>query len=260
MDIATLIGLVFGLGVIGAAIATGGDMGLFINIPGILIVMGGTLAATLVKFRLATVMKAFMLGAKTAFGEHSNDPMEIYSQAMDMAKRARTKGLLALQEVPVKNDLFKQGVRLAVDGHELAAIRNIMQQEINRMLRDQEMGESMFRGIGDAAPAFGMIGTLVGLVQMLANLEDPASIGPAMAVAMLTTFYGALIANLIAIPIADKLADKTKQDLVVNELIFESVSIIQQRQSPQILAETVSAFLPAGAIIAEADDGGGGEG
>ena len=103
----------------------------------------------------------------------------------------------------------------------------------------------MFRGIGESAPAFGMIGTLVGLVQMLANLDDPANIGPAMAVALLTTFYGALIANLIAIPIADKLAAKTNLDQTVNELVYESVLLIHQRQGPQVISETLSAFLPS---------------
>ena len=120
------------------------------------------------------------------------------------------------------------------------------------MLIRQEKGETMFRGIGDSAPAFGMIGTLVGLVQMLANLSDPGNIGPAMAVALLTTFCGALIANLIAIPIADKLAAKTTQDRIVNDLVFESVMLIHQRQGPQVIAETLAAFLSAARAKQEA--------
>ena len=245
MDIATLIGLIVGLAVIGAAIATGGDVGLFINLPGILIVIGGTLAATLIKFRMSDMIAAFALGLRTAFREVASDPNKIYNDVLEMAAAARKSGVLVLQDFKVDNTLLGLGIRLVVDGHSVENVRHILDQEINQMLIRQEKGETMFRGIGDSAPAFGMIGTLVGLVQMLANLSDPGNIGPAMAVALLTTFYGALIANLIAIPIADKLAAKTNQDRIVNDLIFESVMLIHQRQGPQVISETLAAFLPA---------------
>jgi len=252
MDIATLIGLVFGLSVITAAILFGGDIGLFINIPGILIVIGGTVAATLIKFRLKDMLGAFKLAVRTAFQDKGTTPLEVYNLALDMAALSRKKGPLALQEFQIDNELLRQGVRLIVDGHSLENTRHIIDQEAHQMVIRQERGETMFRGIGDSAPAFGMIGTLVGLVQMLAKLDDPANIGPAMAVALLTTFYGALIANLIAIPLADKLAEKTKQDLVINELVVETIVMIHQRQSSQVLAEALGAFLPGGR---PADDG-----
>ncbi len=245
MDIATLIGLIFGLAVIGAAIVFGGEAALFFNIPGILIVLGGTLAATLIKFRLADMLASFGLGMRTAFKEVTSDPNDIYNEVLEMAAAARKSGVLALQEFKINNALLSQGIRLVVDGHSLENVKHILDQEINQMMFRQEQGETMFRGIGESAPAFGMIGTLVGLVQMLANLDDPANIGPAMAVALLTTFYGALIANLIAIPIADKLAAKTNLDGVVNELVYESVLLIHQRQGPQVISETLSAFLPS---------------
>jgi len=245
MDIATLIGLIFGLAVIGAAIVFGGEAALFFNIPGILIVLGGTLAATLIKFRLSDMLASFGLGLRTAFKEVTSDPNDIYNEVLDMAAAARKSGVLALQEFKINNALLSQGIRLVVDGHSLENVKHILDQEINQMMFRQEQGETMFRGIGESAPAFGMIGTLVGLVQMLANLDDPANIGPAMAVALLTTFYGALIANLIAIPIADKLAAKTNLDSVVNELVYESVLLIHQRQGPQVISETLSAFLPS---------------
>jgi chemotaxis protein MotA len=252
MDIATLIGLIFGLAVIGIAIATGGDVGLFVNLPGILIVLGGTLAATLIKFRLVDMISAFALGMRTAFREVASDPNKIYKDVLEMAAAARKSGVLALQDFKIDNALLRLGIRLVVDGHSADNVRHILDQEINQMLIRQEKGETMFRGIGDSAPAFGMIGTLVGLVQMLANLSDPGNIGPAMAVALLTTFYGALIANLIAIPIADKLAAKTTQDRIVNDLVFESVMLIHQRQGPQVIAETLAAFLPAARAKQEA--------
>jgi chemotaxis protein MotA len=252
MDIATLIGLIFGLAVIGIAIATGGDVGLFVNLPGILIVLGGTLAATLIKFRLVDMISAFALGMRTAFREVASDPNKIYKDVLEMAAAARKSGVLALQDFKIDNALLRLGIRLVVDGHSADNVRHILDQEINQMLIRQEKGETMFRGIGDSAPAFGMIGTLVGLVQMLANLSDPGNIGPAMAVALLTTFYGALIANLIAIPIADKLAAKTTQDRIVNDLVFESVMLIHQRKGPQVIAETLAAFLPAARAKQEA--------
>ena len=252
MDIATLIGLIFGLAVIGIAIATGGEIGLFINLPGILIVLGGTLAATLIKFRLVDMISAFALGLRTAFREIASDPNTIYKEVLEMVAAARKSGVLALQDFKIDNALLRLGIRLVVDGHSAENVRHILDQEINQMLIRQEKGETMFRGIGDSAPAFGMIGTLVGLVQMLANLSDPGNIGPAMAVALLTTFYGALTANLIAIPIADKLAAKTTQDRIVNDLVFESVMLIHQRQGPQVIAETLAAFLSAARAKQEA--------
>ncbi len=252
MDIATLIGLIFGLAVIGIAIATGGEIGLFINLPGILIVLGGTLAATLIKFRLVDMISAFALGLRTAFREIASDPNTMYKEVLEMAAAARKSGVLALQDFKIDNALLRLGIRLVVDGHSAENVRHILDQEINQMLIRQEKGETMFRGIGDSAPAFGMIGTLVGLVQMLANLSDPGNIGPAMAVALLTTFYGALTANLIAIPIADKLAAKTTQDRIVNDLVFESVMLIHLRQGPQVIAETLAAFLSAARAKQEA--------
>ena len=185
MDIATLIGLIFGLGVIGAAIAFGGGIGLFINIPGLLIVLGGTLAATLIKFRLVDMISAFALGLRAAFRDVASDPNKIYDDVLEMAAAARKSGVLVLQDFKVDNALLQLGIRLVVDGHSAENVRHILDQEINQMLIRQERGETMFRGIGDSAPAFGMIGTLVGLVQMLANLSDPGNIGPAMAVALL---------------------------------------------------------------------------
>ena len=167
---------------------------------------------------------------------------------------------MALEGFTVNNELFRDGIRLIVDGHKIEDIRNIVLSEINQTIILQDKGEAMFRGIGESAPAFGMLGTLVGLVQMLANLDDPASIGPAMAVAMLTTFYGALIANLIALPIADKLARKTTDDQNVQDLIVESIIMIFQRQNRQVMAETLAAHMPSGMVKANEDETeGGGE-
>ncbi len=248
MDISTLIGLIFGLGVIFAAIATGGDINSFVNTAGLMIVCGGTFAATMIKFRLKDVLAAFVTGSKAAFMNVSNDPSEIYDLAIEMGVAAKKSGVLALEKFEISNELFRDGIRLIIDGHKIEAIENIVLTEIDQSIIVQEKGEAMFRGIGESAPAFGMIGTLVGLVQMLSGLDDPAAIGPAMAVAMLTTFYGALIANLIAIPIADKLARKTREEQSVHGLIVESINLIYLRQSRYIMEETLAAHLPSGQI------------
>jgi len=254
VDIATLIGLVFGLGIILAAIITGGDIAVFVNAPGLMIVVGGTMAATLIKFKLKDVLTSFSTGIKAAFKDISSDPKEIYDQAIEMGAAMRKNGPMALEGFTINNQLFSDGVRLIVDGHKIEDIHNIVLSEINQTIILQEKGEAMFRGIGESAPAFGMLGTLVGLVQMLANLDDPSSIGPAMAVAMLTTFYGALIANLIALPIADKLARKTTDDQNVQDLIVESINLIFLRQNRQVMAETLAAHLPSGSVQSNQDE------
>ena len=244
MDIATIIGLVAGLGIIIMAIMLGGDLGAFVNVPSLLIVVGGTICATLIKFPLSDVMKSFSLGAGIAFKNTQDDPQYLVDKAVELAEMVRKNGLLALESVKIDNDFFQKGVRLCTDGHKIEVIKDTITREVNLAILRQEKGENMFRGIGDMAPAFGMIGTLVGLVQMLSNMDDPKTIGPAMAVAMLTTFYGAVIANLFAIPVADKLSLKTEKDRLNLELIVESVIQLHGSQNPMALKEILSVYLP----------------
>ena len=254
MDIATIIGVIFGLGIIAAAIVTGGEIGTFVNAPGLMIVVGGTLAATLIKFRLKDVLTSFTMGIRTAFKGSGSDPVEIYNMALEMGAASHKTGLMALEAFTISNQLFKNGVRLIIDGYKTEDIQNIIYNEIHQTIILQEKSEAMFRGIGESAPAFGMLGTLVGLVQMLSNLEDPSSIGPAMAIAMLTTFYGALIANLIALPIADKLARKTSEDENVQDLVVESIAMISRQENRHVMAETLAAHLPANRNRKDSDD------
>ncbi|MGB0670747.1 MAG: MotA/TolQ/ExbB proton channel family protein [Rhodospirillales bacterium] len=245
MDIATLLGTILGMGIIGAAIVVGGNAGVFINVPSLLIVVGGTICATLIKFPMKDVFKSFKMGSGIAFKMSRDDPVYIYEQALEMGGIVRKNGLLGLETVTVDNELFQRGIRLCTDGHALEVVRETLTREINTSIQDTDAAEAMFRGIGDSAPAFGMIGTLVGLVQMLSALDDPASIGPAMAVAMLTTFYGAVIANMIALPMADKMALKSSQTKLTKDLIVESVTQIHGSQNPSVMSEILSAYLPA---------------
>ncbi|MDP7668035.1 MAG: MotA/TolQ/ExbB proton channel family protein, partial [Rhodospirillales bacterium] len=208
MDIATLLGLVIGISVVGMAVLTGSELWIFLNVPGFLIVIGGTFAATLIKFPITTVFSAFKLGVTAAFVSDKGDPRSLIALAVSLAEKTRAGGLLALEEVEIENDFFKKGIRLCIDGHDGEVVRKALTSDMELSIQRNEEGGKIFRGIGDSAPAFGMIGTLVGLVQMLSNMEDPKTIGPAMAIALLTTLYGALIANLIALPMADKLESR----------------------------------------------------
>ncbi|MHC8509106.1 MAG: MotA/TolQ/ExbB proton channel family protein [Rhodospirillales bacterium] len=243
MDLATLAGLISGLVVIVVAILLDSGLGTFVNVPGLMVVIGGTVAATLIKFTLKDMVASFKAGISIAFKNSTDDPQQLYDIALEMAALVRKQGLLSLENHKIDNSLFAGGVRMAIDGHDLETIRNTLNRTVNMQISVQTKGERIFRGIGDTAPAFGMIGTLIGLVQMLANLDDPSKIGPAMAIAMLTTFYGALIANLAAIPIAEKLAARTEQDRLTREQIVDSVLLIQQQKSPSVLEQVLGVYL-----------------
>lgn len=246
MDLATLIGIVLGLVIIVASIMMGGDIGSFINIPSIAVVFGGTAAATLVKFPLKDCIAALKIGGKIAFKNTADDPRSVYDIAIELAGIVRQKGLLGLESVQIENELMARGIRMCVDGMDGAVIKESITKEVDMAIKTEMAGESFWRGIGDMAPAFGMIGTLIGLVQMLANLSDPAAIGPAMAIAMLTTFYGAVLANLIAIPLADKLEIKIDNTKNTRALIIESVMQIHASQNPMVLQELLGVYLPGG--------------
>lgn len=244
MDFATLIGLAFGVGVVVAAILVGSDFWVFLNLPGFLIVVGGTFAATLVKFPLQNVFAALKIGVTTALKNVHQDPRGLIDTSLELAEIARKNGILALESVEVENPFFKRGIKLCVDGHPLEVVRNALLRDMETSIHRHDEGARIFKAIGDSAPAFGMIGTLVGLVQMLSSMDNPKSIGPAMAVALLTTLYGAVIANLVALPIADKLESKTDEDRLSKELIVEAITQIHSRQSPIILADIMEGFLP----------------
>ncbi|MBC8339311.1 MAG: MotA/TolQ/ExbB proton channel family protein [Rhodospirillales bacterium] len=246
MDIATLLGLVIGVTVVTLAIMTGsgGDMSIFLNLPGFLIVCGGTFASTLIKFPIAGVFVAFFVGTKAAFVNEKETPREIVDLTMRLVKRARKVGLLGLEKISVRNNFFRKGVQLCADGREADVIRKMMTREMELAIQRQEVGEKVFRAIGESAPAFGMVGTLVGLVQMLSTMEDPTAIGRAMAVALLTTLYGVLIAQLIALPISDKLEAKNEIERANRVLIIEAIVQIHERNNPTAVLDILEAYLP----------------
>ncbi len=242
MDIASLVGFLLGVGIIVAAIATGGDVMLFVNVPSLLIVIGGTFGVTLMRIPLSDFLRSFGVLGK-AFLNKKEDPNELIEEAVRLADVARKNGLLALEGEEISNPFMKKGITLCVDGHEPAFVQKMLSKEINQLISRHEVGQDMWKGVGDLAPAMGMIGTLVGLVQMLANMSDPASIGPAMAVALLTTLYGAMVANCFALPIVDKLASVLIYERANKELILDTITGIQEGMNPKVLEALLNSYV-----------------
>ncbi len=242
MDIATLVGFIGGLGIIIGAIASGGDVMLFVNGPSFLIVVGGTFMVTLMRIPLADFLRSFGVALK-AFMNKKEDPTGLIEEAVRLADVARKNGLLALEGETIENEFLQKGVSLCVDGHDPVLVKKMLGEDINQAIQRHEVGQDMWKSVGDMAPAMGMIGTLVGLVQMLANMSDPASIGPAMAVALLTTLYGAVIANAFAIPLSDKLGSICNYERTNKSLILETISGIQEGMNPKVLQVLLNSYL-----------------
>lgn len=243
MDIATLIGLAGSFGLVVTTIFMGGNAAGFIDVPSIVVVIGGTFAVTFVMFPLGVVIGTIKVGLKTLLFK-SSDPLETVNLILQLADKARKESLVALEKVTIEDDFLKKGVMLVVDGSSEAMVRSVMEIELEFMKQRHRQGQAVFKGMGTMAPAFGMIGTLIGLVNMLSNLSDPASIGPAMAVALLTTFYGAVVANCMFLPMATKLEVRTEEDALFMQLMIEGVSSLQKGDHPSVVKEKLQAFLP----------------
>lgn len=237
------------------AILMGGGAATFINIPGFVIVVGGTFAATLIKHPLSHTLLAIRVAVK-AFIHRSETPEQLIEQIVELAATARREGLLGLEQVEVSNPFLQRGIQLVVDGHKPDFIREVLRKEIELAVERHSDGEQIFLGIGEVAPAMGMIGTLIGLVQMMANMDDPKKIGPAMAVALLTTLYGAVIANAIALPIAAKLSHRSREERLNKSLILEGISSILEGVNPRVMEDMLKNYLPASHRDLEAEAAG----
>ena len=243
MDLATLIGLIGAFGIILSAIVLGGSAGTFVNVPSLLVVLGGTAMVTMMKFSLSQFLGAASIAVK-AFLHKPTDPEELIETAVELAKTARQGGLLALEDAEVPDEFMKSGLGLLIDGHAAEIVRTMLSKDMSLTLQRHVNGQAIFKAIGDVGPAMGMIGTLIGLVQMLANMDDPKQIGPAMAVALLTTLYGAILANMFALPIADKLAVRSGEESTSKSLIIDALLSIQAGQNPRIIEGMLQTYLP----------------
>ena len=200
--------------------------------------------AVLMKFPMPHFFGAFKVAMK-AFFNKAEDPAKLILEGVELANVARKEGVLGLEGRDIDNEFLQRGIQLCVDGHEPDFVRTMLGKDINMTIERHERGQAIFKAIGDVAPAMGMIGTLIGLVQMLSAMDDPKAIGPAMAVALLTTLYGAIIANAFALPIADKLAHRSQEERLNKALILETIGSIQEGLNPRVMEELLKTYLPA---------------
>jgi chemotaxis protein MotA len=244
MDIATIVGILLGFMVITAAIVAGGGWQIFIHVPSMVITMGGMLCATLIHFSLPQFLAIFSIIKKTIFAKIPPQS-ELVQKMVNFAAINRRDGALALeQEIPkLDNMFFKRGLQMLVDGRDAEEIREFLSPEIQYLQDRHSGGKKLLEFMGSAAPAFGMIGTLIGLIQMLRSLDSPENIGGGMAVALITTFYGALTANLIFIPLAGKLGIYSKAETTSMEMILEGVYAISQGDNPTDVREKMHVFV-----------------
>lgn len=244
MDISSVIGVVSGMGFVLGTILLGGSIMMFVNIPSILIVMGGTMAATMIAFPLSDFLSMFKTGMKI-FIFKIQPPEEIINNLVEISNKARKGGLLSIEgDIQNTEDPYlAQALQMTVDGVKTADIAQIMQKKMALTKKGLDVGADIFSSMGSYAPAFGMIGTLIGLVQMLANLDDPSSIGPKMAVAMITTFYGAVLANLFFIPMSDKLTGRNEEEITNMNIIFEGILSIREGEHPKLMEDKLNIYL-----------------
>ncbi|MBL0732633.1 MAG: MotA/TolQ/ExbB proton channel family protein [Desulfosarcina sp.] len=242
MDIATIIGLLGGAGLVLSAVIMGGSAGIFINIPGLLIVVGGSIATAFMKFTMAEVIGSLKVAMK-AFLIKVDSPDKIITDMVSYTRIAKKEGLIALEKEKPEDNFAAKALAYLSDGYDEGLISDMLNKDIRLTVQRHTLGQNFFKGIGATAPAFGMIGTLIGLVQMLSNMSDPASIGPSMAVALLTTLYGAVIANLVCIPIAEKLKFRCQEEQVYKNIIVEGAVAITRGLAPMMLEESLKIFL-----------------
>lgn len=245
MDITTILGLVLGTGFIVWSILLGGQLIWYFDAPSVVVVVGGMISGFLVGFPLKEVLTLGKVFGKT-LKNNEFDIDQIITKIIELANVARREGLLALEEAvsEIKDDFLQKGVMLIVDGTDPELVKNILETEIENLSARHGKSKSMMDMMGSLGPAFGMIGTLIGLVAMLQNLSDPSSIGPAMAVALITTFYGSILANLIFIPMANKLALKSNEEVLIRSVMIEGLLSIQAGENPRIIEEKLKVFLP----------------
>jgi len=245
MDIATILGIVSGLTLVAMAILGNGEITTFIHIPSMMIVMGGTAAAIFVNFAMKEVFGVMTVVKKvfTDDGHNGIDTIEIFEE---LAKRSRREGILAIDKYlsKVEDDYMKAGLEMAVDGTEPETIREVMESELTYLVERHKKGQQIFSSLGMFAPAFGMIGTLIGLINMLKGLEDPSALGEGMSVALITTFYGSFLANMLFLPIAGKLKIRSDQEVIHKEMVIEGVLAIQMGEHPKNIVRKLLNFIP----------------
>ncbi|HHP7234067.1 MAG TPA: motility protein A [Desulfobacterales bacterium] len=244
MDLATLIGILVAGGLVVSSILMGGSGAWFINYPSLMIVLGGTMGATLLAYPLSDVFRVFGV-VKNVFLNRSQSASGLIPLLSQLARRARQEGILSFESQleNIDDSFLKHGLQMAIDGMEAGAIEDVLTTEIIYLDERHRLGAEIFSTMGTFAPAVGMLGTIIGLVQMLMQMEDPSQIGAPMAVALLTTFYGTLLANLFFLPVAGKLKTRSKKELLQKQMIIQGILAIQAGENYRIVEKKLKAFL-----------------
>ena len=244
MDIATLIGILVSFGLVIVSILVGGDGSWFVNAPSLMIVCGGTMGATLLAYPLKEVLSVFKV-AKNVFMHKSQVVSDLIPLITGFAKKARQEGILSFESQldDIDDPFLVQGIQMAIDGMESSSIEDVMTTEIIYLEERHRLGAEIFSTMGKFAPAVGLLGTMIGLVQMLMQMEDPSQIGAPMAVALLTTFYGTLLANLVFLPVAGKLKTRSKQEILTKQMVLEGVISIQSGENHRVVEQKLKAFI-----------------
>ena len=244
MDIATLIGIVLSFGLMVWAILYGGPLSIFIDIPSIAIVIGGSIGVALINFPLGDILGTVGVVKKTILIKEP-DTNKLIAQMLDFSAKARKGGILSLQDQidSLEDKFLVKALQMAVDGQEPSELKAILTTEIDNLAARHSYGSEILNTLGAIGPAMGMIGTLIGLVQMLQNMSDPAAIGPAMAVALLTTFYGAVLANILFIPMAGKLKARSKTEVLQKMVIVEGMESILSGENPRVMEQRLHTYL-----------------
>ncbi|MDX8389614.1 MAG: MotA/TolQ/ExbB proton channel family protein [Mariprofundaceae bacterium] len=243
MDIATVIGLLLAFGLVGMAI--GSSLLSFIDVPSVMIVIGGTIGVVMVGYPLQKVLGMVGIILKT-FMYKVEAGSDVIAELVELAQVVRKDGILALESKisDIDNKFMANGLQMAIDGQEPSDIEEILYMEMDKVSSRHMLGAEILTALGTYAPSMGMIGTLVGLVLMLQNMEDPASIGPSMSVALLTTFYGALMANIIFLPMAGKLKTRSKEELLILEVILTGIQSLVAGENPRVMEQKLLGYLP----------------
>ena len=244
MDMTTIIGLVAGLAIVVMGITSTGSLSTFIDLPSVYITIGGSICATVISFPLNELIDVISVVRKTVFIK-AQPVTETIATLVSFAERARREGILALERhmEEIEDEFLAKGIQLAVDGTEPELMRSILTTELDYVEKRHATGQLVLNVWGYMNPAFGMIGTLIGLVLMLKTMSDPASIGPNMAVALITTFYGAMMANLVCIPLEKKLKRRSEEEMLVKEMMIEGILSIQSGDNPRIVEQKLTSFV-----------------
>jgi|TARA_Y100000296_G_C5147494_1_gene244521 chemotaxis protein MotA len=252
VDLASLVGLVGAFGIVIFAMILGGDITMFVNVPSLLIVIVGSLFAVMMKFELGQFLGAAKVAGK-AFSFKLIKPEDLIGEIVELAGLARKGGLLSLEGKEVSDEFLGKGIQLLVDGHDPDVVKALLSKEMKLASERHDTGVTIFKSLGDVAPAMGMIGTLIGLVAMLANMDDPKAIGPAMAVALLTTLYGAMVATMLSLPMADKLSLRKDEEDRLKSMIIDALLAIQNGQNPRVIESMLQAYIQEGKRVAASE-------